>query len=199
MGARRVLCSALLAVLAIGCAGAKTPAELPPYVPPTEWLTFDFDGREWSPGARARESRIAREAYTLPGETAETWTELVSVTLTYGAQRGVELEPLLEITKRGLEEQCPSLDWEVIEMDRRHALFTWVQRVCKDRELGPQTRIARIEFGRLGLHQVAYDAKTARMAPGLRRTWIDALRNAKLEPRNDEPTTTLPFPVPKKK
>jgi hypothetical protein len=189
--------AAAACILALGCRGDDGPPPPPPeYVPPTEWLTFTFDGRDWQPGGRVRANRVANEIFVLPGESTKTWTELVSVSLTYGAQRGTQIPRLLEATKETLEEKCPGLDWQLIEQDERSAVFAWVSRMCKEadeKESGPQTRIARIELGRLGLHQITYDAKTRRLAAGLRQRWIETMRDAQLGPREAAPVPSIPI------
>jgi len=174
-----------------GCAGGPEAEEAPPpYDAPLETLSFEFDGREWVPATRTRANRIAQEIYVLPGENEKEWTELVTRVLTFGAQRGTDLEALLKTRREALEKECPIVTWNTIEVTRRSALYEWSRPQCK--ELGPQLEIGRIVFGRLGLHTIVYAAKTSRIASGLRRQWVDALRDAELEMRAEGAPASAP-------
>jgi len=181
----RVWCAALGVALSIACArGPKQEPPPPPFDPPAETLDFSFDGRDWKPALRQRVGAVGTEIFVLPGETTEEWTELVTRTLSYGAQRGANMEAILRAKKQALEKECPIVEWTVLEAERRSALYEWSRPFCK--ELAPQTEIGRFVFGRLGIHAVAYDAKTSRMASGLRRQWIESLGKAALAVQGED-------------
>ena len=179
----RFSCAVLTALIWLGCAGE--PPAPPPYTPPSEWLAFEFDGRDWKAAERTRSPLIAQEVFVLPGETPKEWTELVTVSLGFGGQRGGDLKAVLTQTQKALEKECPAVVWETLLVEKRDALFTWSRPNCK-KDQKAQTEIVRISFGRLGVHRIAYQAKRQEIASGLRRQWIDALRNAKLGPREPE-------------
>lgn len=185
----RLSCVVLAAVIWLGCAGGEKAA--PPYNPPTEWLAFQFDGRDWKPAERTRTPLGATEIFVLPGETPKEWTELVTVTLTVGLQRGAELKAVLTETQKALEKECPAVAFETLFLEKRDALFTWSRPNCK-KDQKAQTEIVRIAYGRLGIHRIAYQARREEVPSGLRRQWIDALRNAKLGPRAPEPAAQAP-------
>lgn len=180
----RLSCAVLAAVVWVGCAGPK-PAP-PPYNPPSEWLSFQFDGRDWKPAERTRTPIGATEIFVLPGESSKEWTELVTVSVTLGVQRGTELKAVITETQKALEKECPAVVFETLALEKRDALFTWSRPNCK-KEQKAQTEIVRISYGRLGVHRIAYQAKREELPSGLRRQWIDTLRNAKLGPREPEP------------
>jgi len=133
---------------------------------------------------------VGTEIFVLPGENAEEWTELVTRTLSYGAQRGANMEAILRAKQKALEQECPLVEWNVIQVERRSALYEWSRPFCKD--LSPQTEIGRFVFGRLGIHAVSYDAKTSRMASGLRRQWIESLGKAELAVGGQETSSRTP-------
>jgi hypothetical protein len=176
-------------VVWLGC--ASTPPAPPPYTPPNEWFSFQFDGRDWKAAERIRSPLIANEIFVLPGETPKEWTELVTVTLTFGVQRGSDLKAILTQTQKALEKDCPAVVWETLLLEKREALYTWRRPNCK-KDQKAMTEIVRISYGRLGVHRIAYQAKREEIASGLRRQWIDALRNAKLGPREPEPGDAKP-------
>ena len=182
--------------LGVGCSGGpKAEPGIGPFDPPAEQLAFEFDGREWTPGFQKREGRLSTEIYVLPGETPKEWTELVTRVLTLGGQRGANMDGLVKLKKATLEKDCPIVTFETLALERRSALYEWSRPQCKDQ--GPQTEIGRFVFGRLGIHLVTYTAKTSRVAPGLRRQWVEALRNAKLtldEPGSAGDSATAPDP-----
>lgn len=184
----RLACAALAATVSaavwMGCA-SKPPAP-PPYTPPTEWLAVQFDGRDWKAVERTRTPLLAQEVFVLPGETTKDWTELVTMSLSFGGQRGVDLKTVLTQTQKALEKDCPAVVFETLLLEKRDALFTWSRPNCK-KDQKAQTEIVRISSGLTGLHRVAYQAKREEIASGLRRQWIDALRSAKLGPREPEP------------
>ncbi len=168
--------------LALGCAGdGDSPPAKPAFDPPAEYVAFQFDGREWTPGSQKRIGRVIQEIYVLPGETVDEWTELVTRTLALGAQRGTTIGALLEAQRKQLEEACPIVEFETLSQEARSSLYEWSRPQCK--ELQPQTQIARTIFGRLGVHTLTYTAKSARIAPGLRKRWLETLRTAELEVR----------------
>ncbi len=189
--ASRVACAVLAALIWVGC-GPKVPV-VPPYNPPAEWLAFQFDGREWKAAERTRNALIAQEVFVLPGETPKDWTELVTVSLSFSAQRGTDLKSILTAAQKALEKDCPAVVWETLAIDKRDALYTWSRPNCK-KDQKAQTEIVRVAYGRLGVHRIAYQAKREEIAAGLRRQWIEALRTATLGPREPEPTDAAKAP-----
>jgi hypothetical protein len=183
MSALRPLGAVLAAWLWLGC--ASEPAAPPPYTPPAEWLSFQFDGRDWKVADRTRTPLMATEVYVLPGETPKEWTELVTVSLSFGAQRGVDMQSIVTLAQKTLEKECPALVWNTLLVEKRDAMFEWSRPNCK-KDQPAQTEIVRISFGRLGVHRLTYQAKRQEVAPGLKRKWTEALRSAKLGPREPE-------------
>jgi hypothetical protein len=175
----------------VGC-GTKGPV-VPPYNPPAEWLSFQFDGRDWKAAERTRSALIAQEIFVLPGETPKDWTELVTVSLSFGAQRGTDLRGILTTAQKALEKECPAVVWETLLVDKREALYTWSRPNCK-KDQKAQTEIVRVAYGLLGVHRISYQAKRQEIATGLRRQWTESLRNAKVAPREPEPAAAATAP-----
>jgi hypothetical protein len=171
------------AAFALCCSGSAQPAR-PPYTPPAEYWKFAFDGRVWEPAGKVRDKTSATETFVLPGQTEKNWSELVTTSLTFGAQRSTNVSAMAEMTKKGLEKDCPSFQWTYIERSERDLIYEWSRSLCKNAQA--QHELTRLSAGRLGIHKLSYDAKTEQIATGLRRQWLKAIRDATLQLRSSE-------------
>jgi len=181
-GAVRAGAALICLLVALACSSdgdSGTPTE--PFVQPAEYLRFDFDGRDWSAASQKRIGRLVQEIFVLPNESTTEWTEIVNSSIALGAQRGTDIGALIESQKTQLEKECPIVQFETLVQSKRSALYEWRRPQCKDLE--PQLQIARVVFGRLGIHTLTYTAKASRIAPGLRKQWLNSLRSAELESR----------------
>jgi hypothetical protein len=190
-GKGRGLGYAAALALALGCAsggggssGGGAAAGGVGYLAPAEHWRFEFDGRDWGEGTQSREKGSAKETFVLPGQDDKSWTELVTTTLSFGAQRTTTVAAVAEQTRKELSKDCPSFQWSIVQELPSTVIYEWSRGLCKDAQ--PQHELARLSVGRLGIHKLSYSARTPRIPAGLRMMWIKRLRQASLEQRRED-------------
>lgn len=116
-----------------------------------------FDGRQWTVGYQGANAAQSVVEYVLPGETVDTWRELLThQTMKFG-ERSVTLAALVEQTRAGLGQGCPSLRWEMLAQSDTEAVYRWSDGGCGGSP--PQFEIARLRRVEGGFCRWAYASK----------------------------------------
>jgi hypothetical protein len=170
-------------VLLLAASTAAVAAEVP-----------KFDGRGWTVGNQQRNARQSLTEYVLPGQTVETWRELVTSTV---FSRPVPISAFLERLRASLSRGCPSLVWSVIRQDEKTAVFEWRDAGCGGFE--PQHELDRVAIERDGFYRLAYAARSKEsLAPERRKEWLAILDQVPLAERaaGGSPVGRPPAPAP---
>ena len=142
-----------------------------------EMVEINFDGRNWKMGQPYQRGNQMITEFTLPGESAMKWTELV----TFQMFRG-QSDPLAEWMrnfKDQLKETTPHLaKWNVIRSSHGDAMFEW--SVEGDTDLPDQYEICRLIKSEEGIHLIHYAVKGAELSSSQRTQWIRVLNSAKV-------------------
>jgi hypothetical protein len=141
--------------------------------------TPQFDGRGWAVGNHQETDRESLTEYVLPGQTVDTWRELVTSTVFV---QPVPIAAFVERIHTLMAKDCPSLEWNVIQEDERTALFEFRDAGCGGFEA--QHELDRVTIEPDGLYRLAYAAKTKAPLPEERRKqWLALLTQTPLVER----------------
>jgi hypothetical protein len=133
--------------------------------------TPQFDGRGWTVGNHQQTAAQSLTEYVLPGQTVDTWQELVTSTVFV---QPVPIAPFVERIHTLMAKDCPSLEWNVIRQDERTAIFEFRDAGCGGFEA--QHELDRVTIEPDGLYRLAYAAKTkAPLAAERREQWLALL------------------------
>src|SRR5262245_51765848 len=150
-----------------------------------------FDGRSWTVGNHQQTATQSLTEYVLPGQTVDTWKELVTSTIFV---QPVPIAPFVEKIHSLMAKDCPSLEWHVIRQDERTALFEFRDAGCGGFEA--QHELDRVTIEPDGLYRLAYAAKTETPLPAERRQqWLALLSQTPLVERAGGVKTGLAKPV----
>ena len=138
-----------------------------------------FDGRAWTVGNQQRTARQSLTEYVLPGQTVDTWREMITSTV---FTQSVPIAPFVERLRASLSQGCPSLVWNSIRQDERTAIFEWWDAGCGGFE--PTYEIDRVTIEKDGLYRLAYAAKIkGPLAADRRKEWLAILGQSPLVER----------------
>ena len=138
-----------------------------------------FHGRAWSIGHQANGARQRLTEYVLPGQTVESWTELVTTTVYHDPSHLVPLARFVAQIHASMTSDCPSLVWNVIQQDEKTAIFEWRDDGCGG--FPPQNELARLAVGEEGVYRLAYAIKLkGPLAPDKRKAWLAILSRVPL-------------------
>ena len=139
---------------------------------PVAAQTPGFDGRGWTIGNRQENATEILTEYVLPGQTVETWRELVTSTVFHQA---VPLDAFVNRLRSSLGEGCPSLVWNLIQQDQRTAIYEFRDAGCGGFEATSEIDRVTIESDKR-MYRLAYAAKrNGPLAPARRKEWLDIL------------------------
>jgi hypothetical protein len=154
---------------------------------PERW-SFILDSRPWQLGYQAADKRYAIREYVLPGQTVQSWSELV--TSQYFPE-GPEPRALFEQTRQDLARGCPSLQVSVIEETADTVIFEWRHDGCQG--YPAQHEIRRISIGRIGTVSLSFVEKTRQLPPDKRADWISILKSATIRQAALQSTVAQPI------
>ena len=137
-----------------------------------------FDDRKWKVGSQSAEETDMTIEYVLDGETAENWSELVSVHRFIGLQKKMTLEEYVSGIKENLQKTCPALDWYVIGLGDEDLMYAWRIQNCGGQ--ADQWEITRLTWDSEAVHVIRYTHKSGEIDINLFATWIYLLKNATL-------------------
>jgi hypothetical protein len=130
-----------------------------------------FDGRGSTIGNQQKTARETLTEYVLPGQTVDTWQELVTSTV---FSQAVPIAPFVERIHTLMAKDCPSLVWNVIRQDEKTAVFEFHDAGCGG--FPPQHELDRVTIEPDGLYRLAYAAKVkAPLAADKRKQWLAIL------------------------
>jgi hypothetical protein len=157
---RRAWLGAMLVLWALSGADAQALADGP-----------TFDGRGWTVGHQQKTARQSLTEYVLPGQTVDSWNELVTSTV---FPQPVPIAPFVDRLRASLSQGCASLVWNAIRQDERMAIFEWWDAGCGGFE--PTYEMDRVTIEKDGLYRLAYAAKIkGPLAPERRKAWLAIL------------------------
>ncbi len=162
------------AIFVTGCATPDSPA--PQREVPERW-NFILDSRPWQLGYQAADARQAIREYVLPGQTVQSWSELV--TSQYFPD-GPAPRALFDQTRQDLSRGCPSLQVSVIEETADTIIFEWRHDGCQGHPA--QHEIRRISTGRTGTVSLSFVERTRQLAADKQTKWISILKSATIRP-----------------
>lgn len=142
-----------------------------------ETAKIKTDGRRWNLVFHHDAGTKGVDQYVLYGETAQEWTEMVTVNYFVGL-KGDVLNRLIDFTKKGLEGACKKVEWNPISQSDKRGLYEWAVTGCKDTP--DQSEIAAAIQGKEGFYVFHYATKAVPMPEEKRESWKKILESAKL-------------------
>lgn len=157
-------------------------------IAPAEKIVIGFDQREWKVGYNFEEGGQRITEFVIPGETVETWTELVTTQAFLGAQTRMSVEEAMNIVKKRMLDECPGAMWRVIEQHKDEILYESQTTNCVGRgDEADEYEIDKIIKGDTALHRVAYDARQITVSEEKRDQWRELIRKARLDSVSPNP------------
>ena len=116
-----------------------------------------FDQRAWQLGWSASQPDMMTKEYVLKGETADHWTEKVTIQFFPGLQKKESIEQVLESTKLNLDNRCPRVDFKILHKKDKDRLYEWSLNHCPAEE--DRTEAGRLLQGNEGFYLYRYAVK----------------------------------------
>lgn len=134
-----------------------------------------FDARKWKLGSENynSEKKAMTKEFVLEDQSAENWTELITLQFIEGLQDRVRVSEILDKVQTGMKTACPSVKWITLSQERDNALYTWSIKGCPGQP--DQTEIARVLAGQEGMHVWHYASKNPDIDTEKKKEWIDRL------------------------
>lgn len=142
---------------------------------PTEVVVVPLDDRGWSVGHSVSANDQSILEFVLPGESVDSWTELLTVQSFFGAQDRFTPEQMMRKQEKATKKSCPGATWEVIRTSDTDAMFEWGTRNCMGWD--DQLEISRYIRGEEALHVVRYTARSGAHAD---RGWTERIGDARI-------------------
>ncbi len=143
-----------------------------------EKIELKTDGRVWTKGFRDIQEAKGFIEFVLPDETAENWTERITINYFTGLQGEDLLERFTTFTKNGLNQQCRHVEWENLDKKEKSLIYQWSADQCK--EWPKQSEIARVIVGNEGLYVLQYASKSVPIPADKSSTWYSLLQKVKV-------------------
>ena len=137
-----------------------------------------FDERAWKEGYRGQQGDQYLVEFILEGQTAQTWTELVTVQVFPGAQARTSAKRMIEMMHQVMARTTSRLSWRELAAGERDGLYEWWG--AGDPRVPDQHELVRILVGREGIHVVHYAIKSGQLAPAKRQQWLRLLKSVRL-------------------
>ena len=132
-----------------------------------------FDGRRWTVANHQENTTGVLAEYVLPGQSVDTWKELVTCRVFKDPDHVIPLGRFLDRIHEGAVRSCPSLVWNVIQRDESTVIFEHHDAGCGG---SPESNIARLQVGDGGIYSLAYAARIdGPLSPEARKEWITIL------------------------
>lgn len=143
-----------------------------------ETVQIKTDGRPWKLVFNHDAGTKGVDQYVLEGETAQEWTEMITVNYFVGLKGPDVVTRLIDFTKKGLDGACKNVIWTPISQSEIRGLYEWAVTECKDTP--DQAEIAVALQGKEGFYVLHYATKTVPMPEKQHDTWKKLLENARL-------------------
>lgn len=132
-----------------------------------------FDGRGWTGANHQENATGVLTEYVLPGQSVDTWKELVTCRVFNDRRHIVPLGTFFDKTHEEAVRGCPSLVWNVIQRDEKTVIFEHHDAGCGG---APESNIVRLQLGDEGIHSLAYAARiNGPLTPQKRNDWMAIL------------------------
>ena len=141
-----------------------------------EMLMGGFDPKAWEIGHQARDQNQIVVEFVRPGETVNSWTELLTMQVICRSSTKGSLDELVPKLLADLSKRCPSMKWNVVhrnfssDTEEEGMVYEWLLKDCPPDadqhempkpglvDLRPQRRVERppqIDACNLGAQRVA--------------------------------------------
>ncbi len=149
-----------------------------------ESLSFSLDGRSWELGYQSRRDNEILLEYTLPGETVNTWKELVTEQAFPSLLQQISSKEFMETMKDTLLATCPESSWTILEENDSGILYEWYVKNCAGND--DQFEIARILSDEESIYILHYAVKTESPEKVKKEEWKQILLAATIRKRAKE-------------
>ena len=137
-------------------------------------LNLCFDDRSWKLGWSQNKDGAVYEEYVLTGETAENWSELVTIQFFPGLNKNTTLDVFEGMQKTNLSSVCSLVKWESVYQSADERIWKWNIGGCPGQP--DQSEIARLKKTDNGFHLWHYAIKKSPMSPEKEKTWLANLK-----------------------
>ncbi len=148
---------------------------LPAYA--IDGVIFKFDQRNWKIGYQTSNARVSIVEYVLPGETVQTWTELITIQQFLDLPAKITPASLFQQMKTSMQQRCRQVDWKIIRKSKNAVLYQWRAIGCAN--IKDQHEIAKLQRNRNGLYRFAYVSKKVPLSREQYSLWRRLLGNAR--------------------
>ena len=136
--------------------------------------TPKFDGRGWTVGHQQQSDKQSITEYVLPGQTVETWKELVTSEVYFAP---MPIAAVVKAFAAKLSRGCPSLQFTVLRQDDKTAVIEWRDSGCGGFEASSE--LARFALEKELVYRLAYSVKGS-MRAERRKEWMGILEQTPL-------------------
>lgn len=150
-----------------------------------EFLVGGVDLNEWTVGYQTEDENQRIVEYVRAGEKIENWTELFTYQVYRKPSNPPPIDALVARMHADDAKACPhGFFQDVIALGLQPALeaatiiYEWKYKNCPP--YADQHEVAKIIYGKFSVYRLAYVAKTERLAPEKRESWIKNLTEAKI-------------------
>jgi hypothetical protein len=155
------------------------PGPIPPLLCAEEKVEPRFDSRKWKEVSSISNARERSADYIPENETADRWTEMVSIQISFAADKKKSLEDLTKLQETRLRNICTgTVTWNIISRGDTDLLYEW--KLEKDHLRPNEQRIVRLIRGENGIHILRYATRKVPMPDAQRARWIELLKAAKV-------------------
>lgn len=164
--------SAILAVLTVSallCASGRCGAER---------VKLIFDEREWETAYDVESADQGMAEFVVKGETADAWTELVTLQAFFGLQETATPESYMNGMVASLKQACPSAKANLLRKGEKDIVFDWEIAACPGQE--NQYEVNRVMTGAKALYVLHYATRKLPVSAETRDKWAGLLSAASL-------------------
>lgn len=152
-------------------------ADLTKYGTTVSGLELAFDNRDWTVGYSQESDGQGITEFVLPGQTVESWNELV--TAQYFTNRNETPEAYVNVFEQMLRTKCPGVDFSIVTSSPGDIEAEW------SGDCAPymtQHEIMRVFKSGNMIYRIAYTVTSAELSSGVRTVWLDLLKSARVAP-----------------
>ena len=148
-------------------------ANLDKYKPTISGLELAFDNRDWSLGYSQEADGQGIAEFVLPGQTVESWTELV--TAQYFTNQEENAETYVNVFEQMLKKTCPNAEFTIVESAPGNIEAEWFGDCAP---YMTQHEVMRVFKDGNTIYRLAYTVTAADISSGVRTVWLDLLKAA---------------------
>lgn len=149
-----------------------------------EKIEMASDGRNWSLGSEDHAGNRGVYEFRLPGETADNWSEMVTLNYFQNMQGPNLLDRFLGFIKGGLSVSCQKVNWKDFEKSAESVLYEWSVTDCP--KVPNQSELARVVVGKKAMYVLHYASRKVPMPQENHATWYSLLNKVKILSPSDK-------------